>query len=123
MPSGDGEVTFSVVGNYPGTLQNVYYDFDGDGVTDQTAANLYSINHTYSSPGQYFPVVTIQTSAGRFSSVGGWNAAATLRVNVQQPPVQQNVINNITDPVDLKVGGPLAHLFVLSRSAQAPHMR
>ncbi len=107
---------FSMVGNYPGTFQNVYYDLDGDGVTDQTAANLNPINHTYSSAGQYFPVVTIQTTAGRFSSLGGWNSGAGFNINVQQPPVQLNVINSIIDPVDLKVGGPSAHLFVLLRS-------
>ncbi len=115
--------TFSLVGNYPGTLLNVYYDFEGDAsfpggaVADQTAANLNSINHTYSSAGEYFPVVTIVTSIGRFSSLGGWNASPALRVNVQQSPVVLNGSGiSINDPVDLKVGGPSAHLFVLSRS-------
>jgi hypothetical protein len=106
---------FSAVGNYPGTLQNVFYDFVGNGESDPPVANLNSINHTYSSAGQYFPIVTIQTTAGRFSSIGGWNVASALRINVQQLPVQQNVIS-IADPVDVKVGGPSAHLFVLSRS-------
>lgn len=115
--------TFSLVGNYPGTLQNVYYDFEGDAsfpggaAADQTEANLNSINHTYSTAGQYFPVVTLQTTAGRFSSVGGWNASPALRVNVQQPPVvPPGSTITINDPVDLKIGGPSAHLFVLSRS-------
>jgi hypothetical protein len=108
--------TFSVVGNYPGTLQNVYYDFVGNGESDPPVANLNSINHTYNSAGQYFPVVTIQTTAGRFSSIGGWNTSPALRVNVQQTPVLLNGSGiSITDPVDLKIGGPSAHLFVLSR--------
>ena len=97
----------------PGTLLNVYYDFDGDGTTDQTATTLSSISHSYGTAGQYFPIVTIQTTSGRFSSVGGWNASGALRVNVQQTP-SQSTFATITDPVDLKVG-PSEHLFVLSR--------
>jgi hypothetical protein len=113
--------TFAVSANVPGTLQSVEYDFDGNGKldagVDQTETMLNTISHSYASAGQYFPVVTIVTSAGRFSSVGGWNVGGALRVNVQQPPTQDGVIS-ISDPVDLKVGGPASHLFVLSRSGE-----
>ncbi len=108
-------VTLQAQANVPGTLQQVLYYFKGDNNDYDPAATLAPVSHTYPTAGEYFPVVTIVTTSGRFSSVGGWNAAASLRVNVQQPPVQQNVIN-VTDPVDLKVGGPAAHLYVLSRS-------
>jgi hypothetical protein len=93
----------------------VFYDFDGDGVTDQWGFDLQPVTHTYSTPGQYFPVVTVATTGGRFSSAGGWNGGADrLRINVQAPPVVVTT-NNITDPVDVKwtQGG---HLYVLSRS-------
>jgi len=111
--------TFTVAANVPGTLLNVHYDFNGDGITDQTAANLNSINHTYGAAGQFFPIVTLQTTAGRFSSLGGWNASPALRINVQEPPVVLNGNGiSIPDPVDLKVGGPSSHLFALSRSGE-----
>jgi hypothetical protein len=109
--------TFTISANVPGTLQNVYYDFDGDGITDQTETSLASISHSYTSAGQFFPVVTIQTTAGRFSSPGGWNAPSTLRVNVQATPSQIGSDITIADPVDLKVG-PSAHLYILSRSGE-----
>jgi hypothetical protein len=113
------QVTFTPVANVPGTLQQVLYDFTGDNATFQTANNLNPVTHTYATAGQYFPVVTIQTTAGRFSSPGGWNAgpsaaSSRLRINVQTPPVQVSVIN-VTDPVDLKTT-PAGHLYVLSRS-------
>src|SRR5207245_1908325 len=60
-------------GGVPGTFQVVQYDFDGDGVTDDTHNNLNPVTHTYSAAGQYFPVATIVTTAGKFSSLGGWN--------------------------------------------------
>jgi hypothetical protein len=110
------QVTFTPTANVPGTLQQVLYDFNGDGVTDQTETDLNPINHTYTTAGEYFPVVTIQTSAGRFSSLGGWIAwnPDRLRINVQEAPVQESVIS-ITDPVDLKTTDD-GHLYVLSRS-------
>jgi len=63
--------------------------------------------------------VTIQTDAGRFSSVGGWNAGALdpsnqpVQINVQTPATQ-STLASITDPVDLKWDG--THLYVLSGS-------
>ncbi len=110
--------TFSVTvsGSLPGTLENVYYDFEGDGITDQTETTTASINHTYNDAGQYFPVVTVKTTAGRFSSVGGWNVGG-LRINVQESPEQVGGDISIADPVDLKIG-PAGHLFILSRSGE-----
>ncbi len=109
-------VSFQVSASVPGTIQQVLYDFNGDGVSDQTATDLNPISYSYSAAGQSFPVVTIVTTAGRFSSAGGWNSTDPnrLRINVQSPPVQQNVIS-IADPVDLKCDSA-GNLYVLSRS-------
>jgi hypothetical protein len=112
-------VTFQPSANVPGTIQQVLYDFNGDGISDQTATDLNPISHSYSSAGQFFPAVTIVTTAGRFSSSGGWNSADPnrLRINVQSPPVQQNVIS-VADPVDVKCDCS-GYLYVLSRSTAA----
>ncbi len=111
-------VTFTPTATVPGTLQNVFYDFNGDGTTDQTESNLNPISHTYSTAGEYFPVVTVQTTVGKFSSLGGWNSPTPdrLRINVQAAPVTDSTIS-ITDPVDLKATAN-GHLFVLSRSTE-----
>ena len=101
-------VSFSIVQqNVSGTA---YIDFEGDGT--QTA---FSASHIYTA-GQHFPVVTIVADGNRFSSIGGWNASPSLRVNVQQPLTQVGSSIAISDPVDLKIGGPSSHLFVLSRT-------
>jgi len=108
-------VTFTPTASVPGTLQHVYYDFDGDGVIDQTETTLSPVTHSYSE-GQYFPVVTVQTTSGRFSSIGGWNSSdpSRLRINVQAAPTTDSSIS-VTDPVDLKVL-PNGDLLVLSGS-------
>ena len=109
-------VTFTVTANVPGTIQQVSYDFDGDGVYESSPNNLNPVTHSYSA-GQYFPVVTIQTTVGRFSSLGGWNSSDPnrLRINVQTPPVTVGTPISITDPVDLKCDAA-GNLYVLSRS-------
>ena len=111
------QVTFQVQSSAPGTLQQVLYDFTGDNTTFQTATDLQPITHTYSTSGQYFPVVTLVTSAGRFSSSGGWNAGdpTCLRINVQPQPQQVGAAITVTDPVDLKATAD-GKLYVLSRS-------
>jgi hypothetical protein len=112
-------VTFSVQTNFPGTIQQVSYDFNGDDIADFVTNNLDSITYTYATNGEYFPVVTIQTTAGRFSSIGGWNAVVLdpsnqpVQINVQ-PALTQTVFASITDPVDLKWIG--TNLYVLSGS-------
>jgi sugar lactone lactonase YvrE len=113
-------VGFQIQTHLPGTLQQVAYDFNGDGLADFITNNLDSITHTYPTNGEYYPVVTLQTTAGSFSSVGGWNAVAAdadsppVQINVQLPPTV-SAFANIADPVDLKWDG--ANLYVLSRSA------
>lgn len=107
-------VTFQPTTNAPGSLQQVTYDFDGDGVVDLTQTTLQSVTHTYSMAGDYFPVVTVRTSSGSFSSAGGFHAEQGLRIHVQTPPQQQSVIN-VIDPIDLKVAKD-GSLYVLSRS-------
>jgi len=104
-------------GGVPGTVQQVLYDFDGDGIIDDsTHTDFTPVSHTYSAAGQYFPVVTVVTSAGKFSSSGGWNSLdpSRLSVNVQAPPVLVSTIS-VTDPTDLKWMPP-GQLYVLSRS-------
>jgi len=113
-------VTFQMQTNFPGALAGVYYDFNGDGITDFATNNTAGLTYTYATNGEFFPVATIQTSSGRFSSFGGWNAATLfpdddlLMVNVQVPPVLVSSIS-ITDPVDLKWVAP-TNLYVLSKS-------
>lgn len=111
-------VTFTPTASVPGTLQYVYYDFDGDGDAEQTETDLDPITHTYTGAGEYFPVVTVQTTAGRFSSLGGWNSTTPdrLRINVQVAPVTDSTIS-VTDPIDLKTTAN-GHLYVLSRSTE-----
>lgn len=115
-------VTFSVSANVPGTIQQVSYDFNGDGIADLATNNLDALTYPYATNGEYFPVVTVQTEVGRFSSVGGWNAAAVdpgsqpVRINVQSQPVQATLAA-VQDPVDLKWDG--THVYVLSGSGGA----
>jgi hypothetical protein len=116
-------VAFQVQANVPGTIQQVFYDFNGDDVADFVTNSLDSITYTYATNGEYFPVVTIQTDAGRFSSIGGWNAASPdpsnqpVRINVQAPATQSTFLSSVSNPVDLKWDG--THLYVLSGSDAA----
>jgi hypothetical protein len=76
-------VAFQITSNgAPGTLQQMIYDFNGDDIDDLATNSLDGLTHTYETNGQYYPMVTIQTDAGRFSSIGGWNAV-TLDTNDQ----------------------------------------
>src|SRR5439155_26518374 len=88
-------VTFNMHAHVPGKLQKVFYDFNGDNIPDQINSDLQPVTHTFKAGGEYFPIVTIQTSAGRFSSLSGMHAmfdaafggSGALFVNVQSPPV------------------------------------
>ena len=115
-------VSFTPQATVPGTIQQVLYDFEGDGGLDLTRTDLLAISHTYSSAGEYFPVVTVVTTSGRFSSLGGWNADPSttggtpqMRITVQTPPQQVGSSISITDPVDVKWTSD-GKLYVLSRS-------
>jgi hypothetical protein len=113
-------VAFSIETNCPGTLESVSYDFNGDGIPDFATNNLNSLSYTYLTNGEFFPVVTIQTSVGQFSSVGGWNSAdlnpstPALEINVE-PAFTETLFTNIVDPVALKLVG--TNLYVLSGSS------
>jgi sugar lactone lactonase YvrE len=116
-------VGFQITSNSaPGTIQQVLYDFNGDDMTDFATNNLDSITYTYETNGEYFPVVTIQTDTGSFSSIGGWNGVSLdstnqpVRINVQAPATQ-STLTNVPNPVDLKWDG--THLYVLSGSGSA----
>jgi len=108
--------------HFPSTLQQVSYDFNGDDIADLITNNLSSITYTYATNGEYFPVATIQTTSGRFSSVGGWNAVVLdpsnqpVQISVQ-PALTQTVFASVTDPVDLKLAG--TNLYVLSGGTTA----
>ncbi|HEU6449383.1 MAG TPA: hypothetical protein VFV23_13205 [Verrucomicrobiae bacterium] len=107
-------VTLSVISNaVPGTFQKVYYDFNGDGIMDKTNTNLNSFTHSYTN-GQYFPTVTIQTTAGFFSSDGGWNSSNPnrLQVTVQNAPTLVSTLS-VFLPIDIKWAAP-SNVYVLS---------
>jgi len=115
-------VTFNVQAHVPGKIQKVFYDFNGDNVPDQISSDLQPVAYTYKAGGEYFPVVTIQTSIGRFSSLSGmmgmfaaaFGGSGPSFVNVQMPPVLLSTIK-ITDPVDVKWTAT-SNLYVLSGS-------
>jgi len=108
-------VVFQVQTNMPGTIQQVLYDFNGDGIADFITNTLGSITYTYETNGEYFPVVTIQTTAGLFSSSGGWNSSdpSRLQITAQNPVIELSSFT-VTDPVDIKWVAP--NLYVLSGS-------
>jgi hypothetical protein len=116
-------VTFTVQAHVPGKIQKVIYDFDGDNIPDQTSADLQPITHTYKTSGEYFPIITIQTTVGQFSSLSGMfamlaaaygNSNAIAVVNVQMLPVLMSTMK-IADPVDIKWTAT-SNLYVLSGS-------
>ena len=99
----------------PGQFSRFRYHFDGDGVIDQTTSAPGQLWHTYNSPGEFFPVVSVVTTAGRFSSPGGWKEEGSrLKITVQYPPALASAIL-VADPVDLKVT-PDGNIYVLSSS-------
>ena len=116
-------VTLKVQAHVPGKIQKVFYDFNGDDVSDLTNSDLRPITYTYQTGAEYFPAVTIQTSVGRFSSLAGMMAmtiamfggdTGTSFVNVQTPPVLLSTIK-IIDPVAVQWTAT-SNLYVLSGS-------
>lgn len=109
-------VTFQTAANVPGQLVEVRYDFNGDGIVDQVALTLNPVTHLYSLVGDFFPIVTVVTTAGSFSSVGGFfsTAAGAITIHIQAPPEQENLAN-IVNPVDIKVTSD-GSIYVLSKS-------
>ena len=110
-------VTFQATATVPGQILEVRYDFDGDGIVDLVAYNLNPVTHLYSNVGDFFPVVTVVTTAGSFSSVGGFFAQGpgARRIHIQAP-LQQESLTSIANPVDVKWTSN-GSLYVLSRSA------
>ena len=115
------QVTLTVQAHVPGKIERVFYDFDGDHGPDQTNFDLQPIAHVYNTGGEFFPVVTVQSSAGRFSSLSGLagmlagafgNDNAVAFINVQAPPILLSTIK-IADPVDVKWTAT-SNLYVLS---------
>ena len=114
-------VTFQTAATVPGQLLEVRYDFDGDGVIDQVSSSLNPITHLYSLIGDFYPVVTVVTTAGSFSSIGGFFASSpdAITIHIQAPP-QQETLTNIANPVDVKAT-PDGSLYVLSKSTAKGH--
>ncbi len=112
------KVSFDVKASVPGNLKQVLYDFDGDHATDWTNRDLQPVTHSYDEPGERYPVVTVETTASRFSSIGsGFGFFPGLRVTVQAPPVLVRSLD-LPDPVDLKTT-KTGELYVLSGSTAA----
>jgi hypothetical protein len=109
------KVSLTAKANVPGRLKRVLYDFDGDHVIDRVTTDLQPITVTFAQAGEQFPMVTLETTAGRFSSLGeGFWFIPGTRVCVQAPPVQLSVIK-VADPADIKCA-LTNHLYVLSGS-------
>ena len=112
-------VNFQIAANVPGNMQQVFYDFNGDDIADFATNSTDQIAYSYATYGEYFPVVTIQTDAGRFSSIGGWNAVvqdptnAPIIINVEST-LTKTTFTSVIDPVALKWAG--TNLYVLSGS-------
>jgi len=106
---------FQAQSTAPGTLVQAFYDFNGDSLADLANTDLSPVTYTYTNSGEYFPIVTLQTSVARFSSVGGWNAydPNAIRINVQ-PGLEIVMSIPISNPVDIKWAG--TNLYVLSGS-------
>ncbi len=109
-------VTFQASATVPGQVLEVHYDFDGDGITDLSATSLNPVTHLYSTAGDFYPVVTVVTTAGSFSSAGGFFAQGpnAITIHIQTPPQQESLIA-IANPVDVK-WMPDGSLYVLSRT-------
>jgi DNA-binding beta-propeller fold protein YncE len=109
------KVSFNVKAAVPGELKEVLYDFDGNHVTDKSAPDFRRVTHTYAEPGERFPIVTVETTKGRFSSISwGGGFLTGGRINVQTPPVLVQTIQ-VEDPVDL-ASTREGDLYVLSGS-------
>ena len=110
-------VTFQTSATVPGQILEVRYDFDGDGIVDLVAYNLNPVIRLYSTAGDFFPVVTVVTTAGSFSSVGGFFAQGPGRMTIHiQTPPQQESLTSIADPADVKWTSD-GSLYVLARTA------
>jgi len=116
-------VTISVKAHVPGQIQKVIYYFNGDNIPDQTNSDLQPVTHVYNGAGDFFPVVTIETTVARFSSLSGMlgliataygGGDVLASVNVHAKPVVLSTLK-IADPVDIKWTAT-SNLYVLSGS-------
>ena len=97
-------VNFSIDSSgLPGTVQSVTWDWQGDGIADLTNATLVGQSHTY-GVGTYFPVVTVNTTQGTFSSGGGLDSDMEenpVTIVASIPPT--NIWSlSVTNPVGVK---------------------
>ena len=107
------KVTFRVKAKVPGEIKRVLYDFDGDHEIDKVATELAPVTTTFTEAGDRFPMVTLETTAGVFSSLGqGFWFFPGTRVCVAAPPVVVSQFS-VSDPADIKCADT-NHLYVLS---------
>ena len=76
-------VIFNTQINTPGTLQKVVYDFEGTHQNLQVATNLSPVAHAYTESGDYYPVATVYTTAGVFTSKGGPSVPVADRLRIK----------------------------------------
>jgi hypothetical protein len=108
-------VEFDITSNIPGTILEVWYDFDGDGIVDQVAYDLNNLSHIYSSEGNYIPIVTLVTTLGNYSTVGGHSNEESAII-VRPAPTVTTSLTSISAPVDLKVAED-GSLYVLAQGS------
>jgi hypothetical protein len=76
-------VSFSIQINAPGVLQKVVYDFEGTRQNFQIMTAPSSIAHVYSEAGDYYPVATVYTTAGVFTSNAGPASTLAERLRIK----------------------------------------
>lgn len=108
-------VEFDITSNIPGTLLEVWYDFDGDGITDQVAYDLENLSHIYSIEGHYIPIITLVTTLGNYSTIGG-HSYEEGAIIVRPAPTVTTSFSSISAPVDLKVAED-GSLYVLAQGS------
>jgi hypothetical protein len=76
------QVRLTVVSNAPGTFHQVIYDFEGTHKNTVAATTLAPVDHIYTLAGNYYPVVTVRTSAGSFTNKTGPTVPVAQRLTI-----------------------------------------
>jgi hypothetical protein len=62
--AGVAPLAVELAGDFLGTVARYDWDVNGDGVIDASGDNLFRLPHQYSTPGVYFPALTVTSSEG-----------------------------------------------------------
>jgi DNA-binding beta-propeller fold protein YncE len=118
------DVTFKVQVNVPGKFLKIFYDFNGDNSDVLTNSHLNPVTHIYRTTGEFFPVVTVETSVGRFSSLPSLASRLppmSVLALIAEPPPSVTVQMMPLVVSSLKVANPVdiawtatSNLYVLS---------